>query len=157
MNSAYLFILLFIMYYARKRSHRVSILLLLLIFYKLSPDIECFVEDYFVPDDPILRELRKQLAVLHPAFENVRIYEGTKSYTINKRRVYICLKDENGRYYPRNALVYVILHEYAHILCDEIDHTEKFFAIFRSLLEKAAGFGLYDKTIPFIKNYCGHT
>lgn len=130
------------------------VFVILLYFY---PTVEGFVEDYVVPTDPILRELREQLCVLHPAFENVRIYEGNKSYTVNKRRVYICLKDENGRYYPRNMLVYVILHEYAHILCDEVGHTPKFFDIFHQLLKRAESVELYDSRIPPIKNYCGHS
>jgi hypothetical protein len=106
--------------------------------------------------DPVLRELQRQLSQLDPKFENVEIYEGDKSYTINKRRVYICLKDEHGRYYDRNMLAYVTLHEYAHILCDEIGHTDKFFSIFQSLLEKAEEMGYYDSSIPLLMDYCGH-
>lgn len=114
------------------------------------------IEPYTSPKDPVLDELRDQLAVLDPKFENVSINEGDKSYTINKSRVFICLKDKHGRYYDRNMLCYVILHEYAHILCDEVGHTEKFFNIFDELLDKAAEMGLYDPSIPPVENYCGH-
>lgn len=108
-------------------------------------------------NDPILKEIQKELSVLHPKFRDVDINQGNKSYTINKKKVYICLKDENDRYYNKNMLVYVVLHEYAHILCKSIGHSSEFFEIFRQLLNKAAQMGLYDPNIPPVKNYCGHT
>ena len=39
-----------------------------------------------------------------------------------KQKVYLCLKDENNEYYNDNMLIYVALHELAHVLCDEIGH-----------------------------------
>ena len=45
----------------------------------------------------------------------------------------MCLKDKNGKYYDDNMLNYVALHELAHVLCDEIGHTDKFYAIFDEL------------------------
>ena len=60
----------------------------------------CKVERYYKVDDPVLSEIKDQLSVLHPKFKNLELYEGDKSYTINKKKVYICLKDKNGRYYP---------------------------------------------------------
>ena len=111
--------------------------------------------EYFRVSDPLLRELREQLSVLDDRLRDVQIYEGNKSYTVNKKRVYICLKDKNGRYYNRNMLVYVICHEYAHLLCDENHHTDKFYDIFQDLLERAAKRGLYNPSIVPLENYCG--
>ncbi len=112
--------------------------------------------EYFTSHDPVLDELRNQLAVLHPKFKDVELYEGKKSYTINKEKVYICTKDTNGRYYSRNMLCYVILHEYAHMICDEIGHTRKFQTIFDDLLQQASDYGLYNPSIPPLTDYCGH-
>jgi len=112
--------------------------------------------EHFVTRDPLLDELKKQLSVIHPKFKNVELFEGKKSYTINKKRVFVCLKDSKGRYYNRNMLCYVILHEYAHMLCDEVGHTTKFFNIFDDLLDKAASAGLYNPSIPPLTDYCGH-
>jgi len=118
----------------------------------------CRQLDYYMsPTDPLLNELKTQLAVLHPKFEHVELYQGDKTYTINKKKVYVCLKDKNGLYYNRNMLVYVICHEYAHVLCDEIGHTKKFFSIFDDLLNQATKKGLYDPSIPPLSEYCGHT
>jgi hypothetical protein len=114
------------------------------------------VEWFSNSNDPLLNEIKADLIKLHPKFKSIEIYEGEKSYTINKQRVYICLKDKNGRYYNRNMLVYVICHELAHVLCDEIGHTEKFHEVFSDLLEQATNAGLYNPSIPPLKNYCGH-
>jgi hypothetical protein len=47
-------------------------------------------------------------------------------------------------------LTYVGLHELAHVLCDEVGHTAKFYQIFDELLDKAHQMGLYDPSIPII-------
>lgn len=127
------------------------LLLTLYILHYLFDNIE-----YFTSHDPVLDELRKQLSVLDPKFQNIEIYEGNKSYTINKKKIYICLKDSHGRYYNRNMLCYVILHEMAHMACDEIGHTSKFHDIFDDLLNKASDLGLYNPSIPPLTDYCGH-
>ena len=51
-------------------------------------------------------------------------------------------------------LIYVLLHELAHVKCDEIGHTEKFKTIFKSLLQKAELAGIYNPYQPPIDNYC---
>lgn len=115
------------------------------------------VTEYYQQTDPVLLKIREHLRPLHPKVDGLKFYEGTKSYTINKKKVYLCLKDENKNYYNFNMLIYVAIHELAHVLCDEIGHTPKFHIIFKQLLEKAEALGIYDSSIPIIKNYCGHT
>jgi hypothetical protein len=79
-----------------------------------------------------------------------------KSFTVNKEDVYICMKDERNNYYEDNMLIYVILHELAHVLCDEVGHTEKYKDIFRGLLRRAQQAGLYDPNQPPIDDYCNY-
>ena len=118
--------------------------------------------DYSITDhyekypDPKLDEIKKQLSIVFPEIKTVDIAGSNKSFTINKKHVYICSKDENGNYYDDNMLIYVILHELAHVLCDEVGHTEKYKVIFRSLLERAHKAGLYDPSNPPIDNYCNY-
>jgi hypothetical protein len=112
--------------------------------------------DFFYHRDPVLEEIRNQLSVINPKFKDVELYEGDKSYTINKKKVYICLKDSDGRYYDRNMLTYVICHEFAHLVCDEVGHTDKFYAIFNDILKQATAIGAYDPSIPPLRDYCGH-
>jgi hypothetical protein len=131
------------------------------------------VRENYLRDDPMLEELMK---AVKPIFESdekytgnlsklndtkildkISLYRGNRSYTINKEKVYLCLKDEKDEYYNRNMLIYVLLHELAHVICDEIGHTEKFHDIFQNLLMRAINNGIYNPSIPVIQNYCNHT
>jgi len=86
--------------------------------------------------------------------KEISLYRGEKSYTINKEKVYICLKDPQGNYYNDNTLYYVIAHEISHAICDEIGHTNKFHAIFEKLLFLMGEAGIYNKNIPITQDYC---
>lgn len=112
--------------------------------------------EYYAQLDPILPVIREQIAPLHPVVDNIQFYEGNKSYTINKQKIYLCLRDENRNYYDFNMLIYVAIHELAHVLCDEIGHTAKFHRIFEQLLQKAAQLHIYDPEKPIVQNYCGN-
>jgi hypothetical protein len=106
--------------------------------------------------DPRLDALRDKLAPVFPELRTISLYGSNRSFTINKQHVYICMKDEHGNYYDENMLVYVLLHELAHVLCDEVGHTDKYKQIFRSLLHRAHEADLYDPEIPPLDNYCNY-
>ena len=115
------------------------------------------VKENHLQEDPMLWKLKDMLTPLHPEVKNVKLYKGNKSYTINKKQIYICLKDENDQYYPTNHLVYVMIHELAHLINkDDIGHTQKFHDIFEDLLDKAHKLQLYNPSIPPIENYCNY-
>jgi len=97
-----------------------------------------FVKEKLLPYDPKIDELKNKLALVHPESQKLTFYNDKKSYTINKKKVHLCIKDENGQYYNDNMLVYVSLHELAHVLCDEVGHTPKYWAMFDALLEEAS-------------------
>ena len=83
------------------------------------------------------------------------LYKGDKSYSINKRKIYMCLRDENGNYYPNNTLIYVLLHELSHCINKEnIGHTQEFHDIFEEVLELATEKGIYNPSIPIPESYC---
>ena len=84
----------------------------------------------------------------------ISLSKGKKSYTINKEEIFLCLKDENDKYYDDNMLIYVLLHEISHSVCDEIGHTDKFNSIFHAFIDKAVQLQIYDNTVPLIRNYC---
>lgn len=86
------------------------------------------------------------------------------SYTVNKRDIYICLKHK-GDYYDINTLVYVLLHELAH-MCNYDNngnaiegHGPEFQIIFKSLVQKAMSLNIYQYTNYSVtpKDYCGMT
>lgn len=134
----------------------ICILLLCIVIYILFSCVCNQVTEYYEQMDPILSKIRETLLILEPSVKDLKFYQGKKSYTINKRKVYLCLKDENDEYYHFNMLMYVAIHELGHVLCDEIGHTPKFHRIFRELLEKAEALKIYDPNIPIVMNYCGH-
>jgi len=128
----------------------VFLIIVLVVYFVLSRAVE-----RFKMDDPKLEFLRVKLRTLHAeAVDSIVLLEDNRSYTINKKKIYMCLRDENGEYYDDNMLLFVAIHELAHVLCDEVGHTEKFDAIFRELLQKATENGIYDPNIEPIYNYC---
>ena len=110
--------------------------------------------EYYLQKDDMLHELKRIISPVHKKILDVKLYEGSKSYTINKEKIYLCLKDENGHYYNKNMLIYVTLHELAHVLNDDIGHTDSFHEKFEELLDKATELGIYNPSIPVIDNYC---
>ena len=78
------------------------------------------------------------------------------SYTINKKRVHICMKDEKDGYYNDNMLMYVLLHEIAHCKCRSIGHTPEFHEILDKIYDVARKSGLLDPTFTPDRSYCTH-
>lgn len=129
-----------------------------------------YIEEYTLQDDPKLNEIKQTIAPLFSkniqhtgildvinkrnVLDEISFYKGNKSYTINKEKVFLCLKKKNGEYYDMNILVFVTLHELSHVLSTTIGHDKNFNNIFDALLKKAAEMGIYDPSIPIDKNYC---
>ena len=62
------------------------------------------------------------------------------SYCINKgEEIAICLrhKTDNTKFHDKNTIIYVILHELAHVMSVSIGHNEEFMENFRFLLNNA--------------------
>lgn len=96
-----------------------------------------------------------------------RIYrtDNSQSHTINKEEIFMCLKDVDGEYYPLNMLIYVLAHEYTHVIDKTVwkpgdpgeqGHSYHFWEIFDELLEELTKAGIYDPSEPFIADYCQH-
>ena len=113
------------------------------------------VKEHLLQDDPMLEHLRLILINVHPIVGELKLYKADKSYTLNKEKIFLCLKDSNNNNYPQNMLIYVALHEIAHVLCTSQGHTPEFYAIFEQLLAKAKELGVYTDKIPQVKNYRG--
>ncbi len=81
------------------------------------------------------------------------------SYTVNKgERIVFCLRAKViNTIHDMNTLMYVVIHEMAHIGCPEFGHTPLFKEIFKFLLQQSAIIGIYTP-IDYRKNpqnYCG--
>jgi hypothetical protein len=81
------------------------------------------------------------------------------SYSVNKgEELYFCIRSKkNNKIHDINDLLYVAIHEIAHIGCPEIGHTNLFFKINLYLLKKAVEFNLYkyENYNNQPREYCG--
>jgi hypothetical protein len=104
---------------------------------------------------------------LNEKLKHTKIQESTDngiytSYSVNKgEQIIFCLRSRDintkNKLHDLNLLMYVVLHEMAHVACPEYGHTELFKKIFAFLTTEAINLGLYKK-IDFNKNnkeYCG--
>lgn len=84
------------------------------------------------------------------------------SYSENKgQKIVICLRDKtNAPQYPlvdQNTIMFVVLHEMAHLMTETIGHTQEFWSNFKRILGDAVQIGIYSpvnyaqKPTP----YCG--
>jgi hypothetical protein len=85
------------------------------------------------------------------------------AYSENKgEKLAFCLNKnnkDNNNLIDQNTLMFVAIHEIAHIMTLSVGHTEEFWQNFKFLLENAVQLGIYEpidyKKNP--KNYCGMT
>jgi uncharacterized membrane protein YhiD involved in acid resistance len=118
------------------------------------------IEHYVSFKDEKASELHARLTSVFPESAAVKVSGSNESFTIDKKHIYLCLKDQKGQYYDDNTLMHVLLHEYAHVLCSKLDtegeHSDEFKEIFADLLRRATEAGIYDPTKPIAENYCGY-
>jgi hypothetical protein len=82
------------------------------------------------------------------------------SYTINKgEEIAFCLtkRSEKEELYDMNLLMFVCIHELAHVASESIGHTDEFKMIFKILLDEAIKCGVYkfENYTKTPKEYCG--
>jgi len=107
----------------------------------------------------------KRVQLLQKRYHPENIQEATDdsnhtSYSVNKgEKLVFCIRfrDNEQKIVQKNTIVFVALHELAHVLCISQGHTEEFWTSFRFLLAHAIKWKLYtpvnyrEKKEP----YCG--
>lgn len=108
------------------------------------------------PPHPAINLIKEKISKVDPKFEKIPMKEGGSSYTENKSIVYLCLKNpKTGVLYSMNTLIYVALHEVAHVLSKSYGHGEEWQRIFHKLTQEAIHKGIYDPSRPVPTDYCG--
>lgn len=83
---------------------------------------------------------------------------GFTSYSINKgEKIVMCVRQKDNSFVPMNVLLYVAIHELAHLMTKEVGHPRTFWDNFRFLLGEAMAIGMYTK-VDYAKrpqDYCG--
>ena len=90
------------------------------------------------------------------------IHDSNTSYSENKgEKIVVCLRDKRPPYelVDENTIMFVILHEMAHLMTTTVGHTPEFWANFKRILHDAIKCGIYT---PINYNrqptdYCGMT
>ena len=110
----------------------------------------------------------KYIKQMNEKLKSSKIQESTDngvytSYSINKgEQLIFCLrsrKQNNNKLHDLNLLMYVVIHEMAHVACPEFGHTDLFKRIFAFLATEAVKLNIYEK-IEFRtdnREYCGLT
>ena len=109
-------------------------------------------------------ENNKDVLQLYQNYNPTALSEGSSesgytSYSINKgESLILCIRQKDSQaFVDMNVIMYVAIHELAHIMTHEVGHTDAFWKNFRFLLEEAISENIYTK-IDFNnspKDYCG--
>jgi len=112
-----------------------------------------------LPDDERIKRMTTNLK--STIIEEGPHKEGESAYTINKGELMkICLrkKIKDKPFHTLNTLMFVVIHELAHIISISIGHNEEFMTNFRFLLKEAPKYDIDYQPIDYSKNsmtYCG--
>jgi hypothetical protein len=89
---------------------------------------------------------------------------GTTSYTVDKgKQVVLCMRDNQDRLHAQPVLLYVLLHELAHMMSESMSvdtHNDEFKTNFQFLLGAAKSYQLYEsqnqKAVPYCNIVIDH-
>lgn len=124
------------------------------------------LRDYFKENIDKYPEYKPYLKQFCERIKNLVLMENAPdgrytSYTVNKGdEIALCLRSrKTGKLHDINLIMYVVIHELAHVACPEIDHTELFKKIFIFLLKISIELKIYKKVDYQIDphEYCGLT
>ena len=80
------------------------------------------------------------------------------SYSVNKgEQISLCIRHSDNTFIDDNTVVFVLLHELAHIMTTSVGHTKEFWGNMKYLLEQGEIVGIY-KPVDYSENpvdYCG--
>ena len=83
---------------------------------------------------------------------------GYTSYTVNKgEKIVLCIRQKDTSFVDKNTVMYVAIHELAHVMTTTLQHDENFWRNFKLLLKEAVDLNIYTK-VDFNnkpQDYCG--
>lgn len=90
-----------------------------------------------------IRRIRDKLP--HVSLRETSGYSKYTSFSVNKgEELHLCIRSKlHNKFHNINELLYVAIHEIAHIGCPEIGHTDLFFDINKYLLKEAMEMNIY--------------
>jgi hypothetical protein len=124
--------------------------------------VDHYTSDQALSADPPVRRFLERFKT--DVFVENDMQSRDTSYSENKgQKIVVCLRDKTkAPEYPlvdANTVMFVVLHEMAHLMTETIGHTQEFWSNFRRILQDATQLGLYhpvnyaSRPTP----YCGMT
>lgn len=108
---------------------------------------------------PFVKQLVRNFTCTSDQFSESTPEAVHTSYTVDKEKVFMCLRQRNAKeeLVSENTLVFVALHEMAHMGTTTIGHTPDFWNNFAWLLAQAEALGVYTYTdfAAHPVEYCG--
>lgn len=109
------------------------------------------------------KKKRKCIKLLTSRYNHERLYESAPSinytsYSVNKgEKIYLCLRSKkDNKIHKMNVIMYVVLHELAHVGSVSIGHNKEFYDNFHYLLEEAEKIKIFKKSNSGKQiEYCG--
>jgi hypothetical protein len=89
------------------------------------------------PEDETIKRIKK---IWTGAISEIPQSE-TIAYTLNKKELFMCVRDNNGIVQNEHDLLFVLLHELSHVMNDTYGHDKKFWTQFKRVLEMANKLG----------------
>ena len=127
-----------------------AILIVVVIYAVVKP------RSYYSHKHPILEQVRSNFKVLNEKYATIPLREGNSAFTEDKAVITLCLvKPGTKEYYDMNTIMYVALHELAHVVSKTHGHGDEFEKNFSRLIREAAAKGVYDPRKPIPDTYCG--
>lgn len=125
---------------------------------------EEYIEKVNVKKAKSIKKLEKDIERLNNNFNEDNIHENTPdakftSYSVNKgEKIFFCLRNKKtDELVDLNTIMFVAIHELAHLMTQEIGHPPSFWNNFKFLLKVAINQNVY-KYVDFNaypKDYCG--
>lgn len=129
-------------------------------FSKIEKTINKFVNILIKKHPNDKRVIRLKNNLKNTKYEESSFNDDTSSFTINKGElISICVRHQNDRkkFHNMNTMMFVILHELAHVMSVSIGHGKEFMDNFRFLLKESKESNIYIPVDYSIDNmtYCG--
>ena len=113
--------------------------------------------------DSLKKEDREGIETLKDRYNPDQLSEtglGAKytSYSVNKgEKISICVRHEDNKFIDDNIIVFVVIHELAHVMTKSIGHTKEFWDNMAYLLEQGEKIGIYkpENYKEKLVDYCG--
>jgi hypothetical protein len=131
---------------------------------KIRSNLEKFIDTY-KHDPSAMSDPRVKVLVsrFNPDnFSENDLDSDSTSYSENKgEKIVICIRDKAPphKFVDENTVMFVLLHEMAHLMTTSVGHTPEFWANFKRILHDAVHSGIY-KPVNYAREptpYCGMT